>query len=121
MTWIEIGQDHLKAAKGLVRTHPRSAVSRAYYAAHSVLTERLEQSGWKPSPSRQTASHDHQASLVTKHLGVATVSRLIGRLHKRRLDADYNRRITIGFDVAIQAVREASELFVHLRIREVGR
>jgi hypothetical protein len=120
MTWMQIGQDHLRAAKQLVRQHPRSAVSRAYYAAHVTLTQRLSENGWVAPANRQTPEHHRQSFLAGQFLASPKAPRqLIAGLYRRRLDADYNKRSHVGHDIAIQAVREACELFYHLRVTEV--
>ena len=120
MDWIQVGQDHLRAAKLLLGKHPRSAVSRAYYAAHSVLTDRLVRAGWVPAGNRQMPPHDRQSRLLQQHLGANPQLRaLIGKLYTRRIDADYNRQATIGNDIARQAVRDACALFILLKVQEV--
>jgi uncharacterized protein (UPF0332 family) len=120
MTWIEIGQDHLKAAKLLlIGRHSRSAISRAYYAAHAVLAERLIQHGWRPAEGRETPPHHRQGYLARQHLGNEKVGTLVVKLYTRRLAADYQRGVTIDDAVARQALRDVSQVFVRLGIPEV--
>src|ERR1700733_2538333 len=101
MTWIEIGKNHLRAAKQTLEEYPRTCISRAYYAAHVVLTESLLHAGFTPAAGRQTPRHGKQPDLIGSHLaglGGKTVNELrsiIRRLYRYRLDADYKRTVTI--------------------------
>jgi uncharacterized protein (UPF0332 family) len=123
MSWQDIGKNHLEAAKLLVDRHPRSAASRAYYAAHVVLAEALVRSGTVLSAGRQTPSHRAQAKLISIHFrerGSAFVRRLktaVSRLYSRRIDADYLMTVTIDSSTARDCVRDASTVFVLLEVR----
>ncbi len=110
MTWLEIGKNHLEAAKRILDDHPRSSASRAYYAAHVVLAESLLASGYLLGTGAETPPDRDQARLIRQHLagkGFAIVKELrsvIRRLYARRIDADYKRTVTlrsilgVGFD-----------------------
>ncbi len=117
MTWIEIGKNHLLAAKQAFEKYPRTCVSRAYYAAHVVLAESLVQAGYTLASRRQTPEHRSQAKLIGLHLaakGQHTVRELrtvIRRLYSHRLDADYRRTVTVDRARALESVRDASTLF----------
>jgi uncharacterized protein (UPF0332 family) len=123
MTWIEIGKSNLKAAKRLVVEHPRSSASRAYYAAHVVLTDALLRSGYIARPNAQTAPHRDQAILIGRHLsgkGFAVVKELrslIRRLYAYRIDADYKRTVVVDPSLAKDSIRNASTLFRLLGVR----
>lgn len=123
MTWIEIGKNNLQAAKRTLNEEPRSAASRAYYAAHVVLTSGLVQAGYPLPAGRQTPPHEPQANLIGRHLahlGAAAVREaraIIRRLYSRRLDADYRRTATVDRAVALESVRDASTLFQLLDAR----
>jgi uncharacterized protein (UPF0332 family) len=124
MTWADIGRSHLAAAKALVSDHPRSSVSRAYYAAHVVLSEALLTAGYVPPKDRETPPHDGQVKLIGVHLGGLSVGRLrdlrriIRRTYRRRIDADYRRSVTVASADARDAVRDVSLLFLLLGTKE---
>jgi len=122
MDWNEIGRSSLSAARRVRQEHPRSAISRAYYAAHSVVTTALLDAGYLPEAGRQTPPHTALASLIRRYLigrGQRLVRELqatIRRLYAARLDSDYNRRVTIDKTVALQAVRDAHAVFGMLEV-----
>jgi uncharacterized protein (UPF0332 family) len=122
MDWNEIGRDNLSAARGAHATHVRTVISRAYYAAHSVLTQALIDEGYIPERNRQTPPHSAQARLIGLHLAgrgqrfVREMREKIRRLYAARLDADYNRRVTIDSTVSRQALRDAHSVFSMLEV-----
>ena len=122
MDWNDIGRDSLRAARVVRAEHPRSAVSRAYYAAHSVVAQALQDEGYVPPNGRQTQPHDAQANLIRLHLSprgqrfVRELQSTIRRLYAARLDADYNRRVTIDATVSLQAVRDAHAVLLMFEV-----
>ena len=122
MHWNEIGRDSLRAARAIQDSNARSSISRAYYAAHSVLTEALLNAGYVPPRARQTPPHMLQPALIGQFLngkGERVVRELrvtVRRLYAARLDADYNRRVTIDSGVSLQAVRDAHAMFLMLEV-----
>lgn len=122
MDWDDIGRENLNAARRVQEAQPRSSVSRAYYAVHSVLAKALTDAGYVPPVNRQTPPHEAQPKLVARylaHLGRKVVRELrstIRRLYAARLDADYNRRVSIADDVSLQAVRDAYAVFLMLKV-----
>jgi len=122
MTWNDLGRDSLGAARLVQLLHPRSSISRAYYAAHSVLAEALIGQGYTPPVGRQTPSHEAQPGLIRRHFAargtrfVRELQAVIRRLYAARLDADYNRRVTIDPEVSRQAVRDAHAVFAMLGV-----
>ena len=118
MMWLDIAQDHLKAARLLARTRPRSAASRSYYAAHCLLTHSLCSRGYVVAGNRQTPPHREQPRLVRQFLGMPKLAFLLTRLYARRIDADYNCRATVNAAVAMDSLRDAHELFRLLKVKE---
>jgi uncharacterized protein (UPF0332 family) len=122
MAWETIARDHLLAAKRMCKAHPRSAISRAYYAAHVLLTDALIGAGYVPTPPYETVPHKRQAIEVARHLasrGTALVTDLslaITRLYKSRLDADYSRLAPMDAVRAKEAIRDAVEIFGLLQV-----
>ncbi|HYO09388.1 MAG TPA: hypothetical protein VER17_10485 [Tepidisphaeraceae bacterium] len=122
MEWDEIGQDSLRAARRAQSEHVRTAVSRAYYAFHSVLTRALIDAGYALAANRQTPPHNAQAKLIGEHFGgrgnhfVRDLRAIYRRLYAARLDADYNRRATVDSRVSLQAVRDAHRAFQMLEV-----
>lgn len=123
MTWEEVGKSHLQAAKQTRKEFPRSSASRAYYAAHVVLTAAFVAAGYKPQAGRQTPPHLAQPRLIGQYLGgrgIAVVKELrsaVRRLYARRLDSDYKRTVTVDASLALDSVRDASTIFELLRVR----
>ncbi len=121
-SWFEIARNHLLPAKRMCKAHPRSAVSRAYYAAHVLLTDALIGNGYVPVPPYETAPHKQQALLVAQYLAsggpllVADLSQAVSRLYKRRLDADYSRLVAVDAVSAKDAIRDAVEVFALLKV-----
>ncbi len=122
MSWREIARDHLLAAKRMCKAHPRSATSRAYYAAHVLLSDALASSGYRPTVGRETAPHKEQRTLIASHFSpkgpefVGDLTLAVSRLYKRRLDADYSRLAVIGSTEAREAIRDAVEVFTILKV-----
>lgn len=125
MEWIEIGLESLHAAKAISERHPRSCVSRCYYAAaHVMLTDSLHAAGYLPIASRQTPPHNAQAGLIGAHLAgkgqkvVKDLRAAVRRLYRRRLDADYSRKATVDRGAAIESLRDVSTVFRLLKVVE---
>jgi uncharacterized protein (UPF0332 family) len=122
MEWNDIGRENLRAARLFQTAQARSAVSRAYYAMHAVLTNALIASGYVPAATRQTPPHNAQPNLIGQHLAiegqqfVRDLRAVCRRLYAARLDADYNRRVTVDAKVALQAVRDAHRAFQLLEV-----
>jgi uncharacterized protein (UPF0332 family) len=122
MEWTDVGRDSLSAARIALKDRPRSAVSRAYYACHSVLAAALEGGGYATPANRQTPPHNAQARLIGLHLAhrgpgfVRDLRAVVRRLYAARLDADYNRRVTVDARVSLQAVRDAHRAFQLLEV-----
>jgi hypothetical protein len=126
MTWDELAIDLLKAAKAMLRTHPRSSASRAYYAAHIALAKVLEAGGFVPASGYSTQHHTRQSKLIGQYLqrlgarGVRNMKQVFSRLYARRVDSDYVRRVTIDSNIAMESVRDASAVFAVLGVQEVA-
>jgi uncharacterized protein (UPF0332 family) len=123
MTWVEIGKSHLSAAKSLRVSHPRSSISRSYYAAHVALAQSLFNSGYAPVNGRQTQPHQSQAKLIGIHLAhftpnaVKELRAVTRRLYARRIDADYKRNMTVDAATASQSLQDVSTLFYLLGVQ----
>jgi uncharacterized protein (UPF0332 family) len=124
MTWDDMAIDLLQAAKMLLVDHPRSAASRAYYAAHIALAKQLQANGFVPGAGQSTHPHLRQVALIDRflsHMGqkrVAELRRVFRRLYSRRIDADYVRRVTFDYQTALESVRDASVVFATFNMRE---
>jgi uncharacterized protein (UPF0332 family) len=124
MAWIEIGRNNLDAAKRTKSEFPRTCASRAYYAAHVILAQNLADAGYVPPLEMQTPPHSRQVILVDNYLGykgpntVRELRSAMRRLYKRRLDADYNRRITVDPPTAQECLRDACTVFKLLGVEE---
>ena len=117
MTWTEIGLSHLKAAKRTVDTEPRSSASRSYYAIHVVLAEALNAAGYKFAKLRQTQPHKDQKLLIDRYLhgfsqnDLRRLKTAVRQAYRRRLDADYDRRITFSKSMALDSLRDVVTVF----------
>jgi len=122
MEWNDIGRENLRAARLSQTLQARSAVSRAYYAMHAVLTNALIGAGYVPAANRQTPPHNAQPNLIGQHLAaeghefVRDLRAICRRLYAARLDADYNRRVTVDARMSLQAVRDAHRAFRMLEV-----
>jgi uncharacterized protein (UPF0332 family) len=116
MTWTEVGRNCRAAAQLLKEHHPRSSVSRAYYAAFSALNDRLLRH--KGPPLRyETHLHQQIPDLIEAHLLKGSIKSrralrtTIVRLYKARLEADYKLTRSIDDSVALNALRDAKSVF----------
>ncbi len=115
-TWQEIGQDNFQAAREMYeKQRYRSSVSRCYYAAFSVLTERLDAMGVIFGEEQETPNHKGLPKLIKLHLPMQDKQKkdciaIIRRLYAARIAADYQRRTTDDA-VARGAMRDAAVLF----------
>ena len=122
MAWVALAQNNLLAAKRMCKAHPRSAVSRAYYAAHFLVTNALIGAGYVPTPPYETAPHKQQANLIGARLAgggaqfVNNLSLAVSRLYKSRLDADYSQLAAVDSAQAKEAIRDAVEIFELLQV-----
>jgi uncharacterized protein (UPF0332 family) len=122
MLWDEIGRENLRAAHYAKEgAHWRTAVSRAYYAAFDAINFVLLPVE-SPPPRYRTLRHQDLQGLIRKHLtgfSVAANRELrttISRLHKARLAADYDERLTHDSGVVVSALRDALAIFHKLGV-----
>lgn len=112
--WLRAAQDIMLATLSLAEHHPRSAVSRAYFAAYAAVHAILLHSGEQP-PSRGNWSHDGLAEHVRVVLqrlrrndssfrGAIQMKKDVSDLRNYRVRADYSPTSTID---AAEAVRRA--------------
>ncbi len=98
-TWQEIGRDNFRVAVSLYESgHYRSATSRFYYAAFSVVTHELLQRNASGdfTGGRGTPSHAQLARLVELYFTqfsegrLANFIRYVNALYADRIAADYS-------------------------------
>lgn len=114
MGWHEMGTDAYQAA-GELRSHPRSCISRAYYAAYSLISSELSATKGVSFPlGRHGPSHTDLPNLIGAHLRrkfghkhVKDLKAAIRRLYFARLEADYEPHQKLGEDEARKAVLDA--------------
>jgi len=123
MSWVDIGIDSRKSAQLLRENHPRSCVSRAYYAAFSVINERLFAHA-SPPPKYETHAHAKLPDLIEKHLFRKnsklrnSLRTAIKRLYNARLVADYRSSRTVDRSVALGALRDAKAIFAMIGVND---
>ena len=121
--WDEIGADSRKGAQLLRQKHPRSSVSRAYYAVFSVLNQRLLPYD-VPAQGYETHAHRAIPDLIEEHLYAKDARRrrslrtTIRRLYNARLEADYRLARTIDQTGALNALRDAKAIFEMLGVND---
>ena len=115
--WVEISRSSLNAAASLASEHPRSSVSRSYYAAYAAATAVLHRAKMKMPVDRESPPHHGLGSRLSDGLGKgASVSRArevrkyMSVLYKYRLAADYSARETVDGRTARDALRLAGAL-----------
>lgn len=86
--WMLVAQDSLEAARGLKPDHPRSSVSRAYYAAFAAVHAALLRMGERPREVEGTWTHTALPDVFQ-----ATVGR--GTAMMPRRDAQYLRECLV--------------------------
>ena len=125
MTWAQMARSSLNVAKLVVSEHPRTSVSRSYYAAHVALAEQLLGNGYIPPTGRQTQPHRDQSKLIKEKLngvfGANATKRLgaaFSRLYARRIDADYKRTVTVDRGTAVDSLRDAASVLQLFKVGE---
>ncbi len=120
-TWQKIGQDSFDAAQMLYEQQRyRSSVSRSYYAAFSVITHILVETGVRFGGLQETPTHQSVPKLMKQYLALsnrpmAGSIAIIRRLYARRIAADYQRRTTDAV-IAREAIRDVVTLFRYLEV-----
>ena len=120
--WLELARDAKNAANALVADHPRSCVSRTYYAAFSrVAHELVTIAQLTMQPGREGPSHTGRRNgirrLVLTSMPNMTqpkrdrLSDLLGRLYTLRIDADYKPSIRVEGRDAREAVSIMRKVF----------
>src|SRR6266581_5777397 len=116
MTWDQIGRNTRKAAQLLKDAHFRSSVSRSYYAAFSVLHQRLLRHE-RPAHPYETHSHRRIPDLIEAYLlsrnprARRSLRAAVVRMYVARLDADYRLSRTVDQGDALNALRDAKSVF----------
>ncbi len=112
-TWHDISLDSELAAKELLRTgRHRSAVSRAYYAVYSAVTDRLVRAGAVPETDADNPSHRSLPEMIESNVpGLRSWQRRdlkssARRLYHFRLDADYRARASVARTEAAESLAE---------------
>lgn len=98
MIWLEVARDSRKAANVLTTDkYFRSAVSRAYYAAYSKVSQELADAGLNFPADREGPSHSKLRPMVESNLTTLgderkriALSRILGQLYALRIFADYS-------------------------------
>ncbi len=112
-TWREIGEQNYDAGRELLKLGQyRSSVSRFYYAAFSLLTHELSETGISFGNNGETPSHQALPGLLKRYLP-PTYQRqylaVLRRLYRARIAADYQRRTT-DEATARNSQRDAAQL-----------
>lgn len=126
-TWRDIGIDNFRTARALFDSPGpdyRSATSRFYYAAFSVLTHELVRRGAAPEfrNNRNTPSHAQLAGLAEDHFTHLSPARLnnlvscIVRLYGDRIAADYSL-LRVDKRGAHDSYTTAKKIFDYLEVR----
>jgi len=115
--WSRIAIDNLAAAGLLLRDqHPRSSVSRAYFAAFAAVAAALEARGVTFAAGRAAPSHAALRKTAEQNLGHVTPRRRnrlvaqLNQLYQWRLAADYQPGSTVGHTEARAAVNAAANV-----------
>lgn len=117
--WRLVAENALSAANDLAYAgHPRSSVSRSYYAAYAFLAEALVvQASVGFQGDREGPEHEPLADLVRDHLRRSfsfTVGKQIRSdiraLYGFRLQADYRPRAVVRGEMAVAALQKATAI-----------
>lgn len=112
-SWEQLSRDCLRAAQLVRDKHPRSSISRAYYAAFSAAVSLMwQRNGVPKSGSRETAAHQEMPAIIGKLLqssgwrGARESQKALYHLYLDRIAADYQTRMGAVPDAAT-ALRRA--------------
>jgi len=115
--WLDVGKDSFRAAQALTTGGRwRSSVSRAYYAAFSLVTDSLVCAG-AGFANQETPKHQALANLVEQHLikGRAQERRLLKSklrtLYHARINADYRLGISTDRQTALAALADMVTIY----------
>jgi uncharacterized protein (UPF0332 family) len=123
MNWGDAAHDALHAARAL-KKHPRSCVSRAYFAAYAAITRALVDSkGVRFPHGFEGPSHKDVPNLIGNHLAGALdrgntreIKAAIRRLYSARIDGDYWISVHVGQEAVLSALRDCHRIFRELKI-----
>jgi uncharacterized protein (UPF0332 family) len=117
--WLAAAQSAEEAAMDILEMHPRSAISRFYFAAYSAAHATMIASG-QPAPDRGNWAHEtlatHFRSVLTRgsraiRLRDASVfSSQLSDLYNMRIVADYGAAKSVDRAAAVDARRLAGPL-----------
>ena len=121
-TCDEMSSDALRSAAILLHNeHFRSSVSRAYYAANSAITSKLNEKKISFSHGWNNPGHDQLEKLVINHLTLSrnqryTIRKSIVMLRTSRENADYRSHVTINKAVAVEASILSNRIITLLKV-----
>lgn len=101
----------LATSRPVTESHCRTAVSRAYYAAyHTALARWRAAHGPVPSgPASGSRHRDLQEAMIASREW-RTLGRVLRRLHRQRIVADYDSTETVSPASATAAIRECQTI-----------
>ncbi|MFN0131036.1 MAG: HEPN domain-containing protein [Phycisphaerales bacterium] len=115
--WRSCADSALEAATKLVESHPRSSVSRSYYAAFAAAHAFLLSKGETPRAELDTWTHEsigsHVGTVLSRshpHYLVASMRSSIDECKRLRVIADYGPLLTLESRDAKQARRLAGQV-----------
>jgi uncharacterized protein (UPF0332 family) len=118
MSWRDIADDNFASASQLKASENwRSCISRAYYAAFSVVTQELIIRGLTPRVEYGTWAHQSLPMMLQAHLNsssetaAANLASALERLYRLRLIADYRPELRVGRREAFVATGLMSQVF----------
>ncbi len=123
-TWKEIGQSNFRAAVSLYESgHYRSASSRFYYAAFTLVTGELIQRGASGdfTNGRVTPGHAQLSGLIETHFSQFSLerrhnfTRYLRNLYADRIAADYSLQ-RVDKQAARDAYTAANKIFGYLEV-----
>lgn len=115
--WLDLAESSLTAAEAVRAGHPRSSVSRSYYAAFAAAHAIFLSQGESPRADMGTWPHDALGrialTVVSRRLppNVAKAARFaLEESRRMRILADYGPRFSVGDPEAKEARRLAGQL-----------
>lgn len=118
MNWLDVARDSRKAANVLTTgEYFRSAVSRAYYAAYSKVSQELVDLGVSMPERWEGPKHGKLRPTVEANLTTlaqdkrVALSRILGRLYALRLYADYFPSTRVEVKEAREAITLMKKVF----------
>jgi uncharacterized protein (UPF0332 family) len=116
--YIDLSKELIEGQRGKgtpQEAHLRTAISRAYFGIYCLARNYLEEKG-NAIPGKDSHKTVREAFLESGNKLGIQIGDALGRLFKKRKDADYGNDVMIDFSEATMAYQMAFRALQHLKI-----